>query len=76
MVSEFADWFDAQHGKRPGGDAPAWKTLEELRHAQYECSRLEALYRAQEIYDERRTSALYAWQARSNTQINAAEGVR
>jgi hypothetical protein len=66
MASEFAKWFEAQHGKRPGMEKPSWQVLEELRRAQYECARLEAIYRAQEIYDERRTSALYAWQARSN----------
>ncbi len=61
--ASFSTWFTAQYGKRPGGTTPSWKVLEELQQAQYECSRLEALYREQEFYDERRTAALYAWNA-------------
>ena len=59
----FSEWFEAQHGKRPGGDMPSHEVLNKLKAAQYEVSRLQALYNAQAVYDAQLKSAQSAWYA-------------
>lgn len=57
----FEQWFSAQHGNRPSKQ-PLWEIADQVQRANYEAARLQALYRACESWDEKQTSALYAWQ--------------
>ena len=59
--SKFAEWFAAQHGKRTA-DMPDHtdQQLRELARLGRDAERALAL---RELWDEKRTSALYAWQA-------------
>lgn len=67
-MSEFANWFRAQHGNRPGSNVPTWKLLEDVQRARLKLRSAEILLAAREEYDAREASALYAWQARSNVK--------
>lgn len=62
-VSAFDEWFVSQHGK-----PPSRKQLHELRTKvnilSDDLARAERLLREHEDYVARRTSALYAWNAR------------
>ena len=60
-MSEFTEWFEAQHGKRPGSPKI---TDAKLREQEYDGLRAEAMLRRREEWDARFESALYAWQAR------------
>jgi hypothetical protein len=58
QVWTFGEWFRAQHGPRPGGEMTDEEMLEAVAKGE-ECRRL---YRERLDWDNRRTSALYAWQ--------------
>jgi hypothetical protein len=63
MKSAFGEWFEAQHGKRLDGSALKY-TDDELR-AMIRLGEVAARsLEARKLWDEKRTSALYAWQAR------------
>ena len=69
MKSEFREWFQAQHGKRPGGG-----TSDEVLRAQVSRGRSAAdLLAARAEWDARWQSALYAWQARDGTRGDLVE---
>ena len=72
MVSEFSTWFVAQHGSRPGGKVPTWKLREDVELARRGLRSAEILLAAREEYDARETSALYAWNARSNAEATGS----
>ena len=57
-VWDFDEWFVGQHGKRPGGDVTDEEMIEIVRRGDF----YSALYRERCEWDNRRTSALYAWQ--------------
>jgi hypothetical protein len=57
-MNKFDEWFLAQHGKRPGesmSDESMLKTIERGDD-------MRRVYRLRVDWDNRRTSALYAWQ--------------
>lgn len=58
-MSEFEKWFVAQHGERPQGPG-----AEELHIRVSVGNRAKQILEAQERWDARRESALYAWTAR------------
>ena len=57
-MSDFAAWFIVQHGKRPGGDVTDEEMLDIIKRGDF----YRTLYRECLDWDNRRTSALYAWQ--------------
>ena len=59
-MSEFDDWFRRQHGARNLTSA----SDDELRERIIAGQQAEAELRRRQSWDERRTSALYAWTAR------------
>ena len=60
-MNDFAKWFEAQHGKRPGlSSFPDDRLLQMYRDGKY----AERVLTKRKEYDARRESALYAWQAR------------
>jgi hypothetical protein len=61
---DFAAWFIAQHGKRPGDSL----TDEEMLRIIERGDDMRRVYRLRIDWDNRRTSALYAWQARDKPQ--------
>jgi hypothetical protein len=65
MKSEFAEWFVAQHGPRDGNDAGSLKgkTDRELRDLIALGRMADQTLAHRELWDEKKTSALYAWQA-------------
>lgn len=63
MKSEFMDWFIAQHMPRLDSGMPNHtdKQLRDMMHAGRVAERVLV---ARQVWDEKRTSALYAWSAR------------
>jgi hypothetical protein len=61
---DFEQWFTEQHGKKPS----AGKTLIELQtdydDKQAAADRAQQLYQERRLWEEKFTSALYAWQAK------------
>ena len=57
---KFSEWFVAQHGKRPSKE-PIYELtkISNALHASY--LRAEELEKACRLYDEKMTSAHYAW---------------
>ena len=66
MKSEFAEWFVKQHGARVQSGMPN-QTDQQLRDMVQAGKVAERLLACRNVWDEKRTSALYAWQARSDT---------
>lgn len=69
-MSEFLKWFEAQHGKKPGGsiyDMDLRNQVTAGRHA-------EQLLREREIWEARKQSALYAWSARQPAGKGGSHG--
>lgn len=60
-MSDFAKWFEAQHGKRPG--LPAFSD-ERLQKMAKDGKYAERTLAKRAEWDARRQSALCAWQAR------------
>ena len=67
--SEFADWFEMQHGKRGHykryRDVPDYKLkliMDKGKDAEFELSQ-------RWNWDVKQTSALYAWQARDHERL-------
>ena len=60
-MSAFQEWFEAQHGKRPGKNEPDDVSL---RLLVINGKRAEQILHERQLYDARKNSALYAWQAR------------
>ena len=71
--SEFSEWFKAQYGERPGGEAAA--TINDLERAVSDANR--ELERVQGVvdhrirYDNMETAARYAWNAALNPKPKA-----
>ena len=60
MAARFKNWFERQHGKRPNLGGATDKELQDMVVTGFSAGReLEA----RRIYDARKTSALYAWNA-------------
>jgi hypothetical protein len=70
MKSEFMKWFVAQHGGRDDGDAWALKnkTDQELRDMIALGRKADQTLAHRELWDDKKTSALYAWQAAEKTR--------
>jgi hypothetical protein len=62
-VSEFDEWFIAQHGKPPSSK-PSHELCTKVHKLVVELAQAERLLREQRDYESRKTSALYAWNAR------------
>jgi hypothetical protein len=62
-VSEFADWFVAQHGKRYSGGLQRYSD-QQLRDMIEDGRTAERVLSERELWDKKRMSALYAWTAR------------
>jgi hypothetical protein len=61
--SEFAEWFEAQHGKRETGLLQGESDLmldDQINRGKVASAQLEA----RKLWDEKRQAALYAWTAR------------
>ena len=58
---EFERWFCLQHGPRPGGNATTGDLIEEVRRSQYAYNKAVSELEARHRWEERRTSARYAW---------------
>lgn len=71
--STFADWFDAQHGTRQSCGRPDLTDSDLLSRIE---SGLEAkrILEARTLWDAKRTSALYAWQAATKPTPTKEEG--
>jgi hypothetical protein len=65
-MSAFAEWFEAQHGPRqkngPTGSVAGYSD-DELEMAASRGAAAADELRRRKLWDEKRTSALYAWQA-------------
>lgn len=57
-VWDFDEWFALQHGKRPGNSLTDDEMLRIIAQGDY----MRGVYRDRLDWDNRRTSALYAWQ--------------
>jgi hypothetical protein len=57
-AQDFDVWFESQHGKRPGDSL----TDEEMLRIIEQGDDMRRVYRLRLDWDNRRTSALYAWQ--------------
>jgi hypothetical protein len=66
MKSEFSEWFVKQHGARVQSGMPN-QTDQQLRDMVQAGKVAERLLACRELWDEKHTSALYAWQARIET---------
>ena len=66
MKSEFAEWFVKQHGARVQSGMPN-QTDQQLRDMVQAGKVAERLLACRNVWDEKHTSALYAWQARIET---------
>lgn len=66
MKSEFAEWFNAQHGQRESG-LFARHSDQMLRDDIQRGKMAAAALEARTLWDEKQQSAMYAWQARSKT---------
>lgn len=66
MKSEFAEWFSSQHGDRLRSGMPN-QTDQQLRDMVQAGKVAERVLACRELWDEKQTSALYAWQASSKT---------
>lgn len=69
MPSEFGEWFDRQHGprKRRGPDGSVVNySDDELDMAASRGRAAQAELDRRKLWDEKRTSALYAWQVRGH----------
>lgn len=66
MKSEFADWFVAQHKPRTNSGMPN-HTDQQLRDMVHAGRVAERVLACRELWDDKQTSALYAWQAREKT---------
>jgi hypothetical protein len=68
MKSEFTEWFEAQHGKRPS-NKPTDELMVDRNSKLAVAENAVRLVDACKLWDEKQTSALYAWQAaRSNVE--------
>lgn len=66
MKSDFSEWFKAQHGPRERGVMAGYserRLRDEIQRGKIAAAELEA----RSLWDEKRQSALYAWQAREKT---------
>ena len=63
-MSDFDSWFIAQHGPRPGLNLTDEQMLEAMRIGDV----MREKYLRRLNWEDRRTSALYAWQARDKPQ--------
>lgn len=61
-MSAFRKWFVEQHGARPSSD-PWMKLKQNVINAEVELAKARDVLAACEKWDERETSALWAWQA-------------
>ena len=66
MKSEFDEWFVAQHRPRTYSGMPK-HTDQQLRDMVQAGRVAERVLACRELWDEKHTSALYAWQAREKT---------
>jgi len=60
MSDDFSMWFETQHGMRPGGKLTDQQMLDVMRAG----DAMREDFRRRCNWDDRRTSALWAWQAR------------
>lgn len=63
-MSEFAKWFEEQHGKRLRSGMPNHND-QQLRDMVHAGEVAKQVLEARELWDEKHQSALYAWQARN-----------
>lgn len=63
ITSAFRQWFEQQFGKRPGGNKSLEKLSHAVRNARWVLKQAEDALLARELWDERETAALYAWNA-------------
>ncbi len=61
----FDKWFQEQHGKRPS-KKPLHILGQEVIKAEMALNRAKSAYHDASIYDQKKTSALYAWNARTS----------
>jgi hypothetical protein len=65
VKSRFVEWFTAQHGPRLR-EPLKHLSDEELKHVITNGQIAAEVLRARKLYDEKETSALYAWTAATN----------
>ena len=69
--SEFSEWFLAQYGARPGGDATTNELMRAAVNASRTFERARATFEERLKYDRRETAARYAWNAALNPKPKA-----
>ena len=63
IISNFAAWFEAQHGKRTVSGMP--NHTDQMLRDMADAGRIaERVLGCREVWDAQQKSALYAWQAR------------
>lgn len=72
-VSEFSKWFESQHGKRPS-KLPLDELMADRNNKCSIAENAKYLVDRCNMWEEKRTSALYAWQARSNVEVSRPKG--
>jgi hypothetical protein len=65
-ITNFDEWFLKQHGERPGGDATTSELENEVLEANIALNKAKHIYKQRLFWDSRRTSALWAWNARGD----------
>ena len=73
MNSEFMDWFVAQHKPRTDSGMPN-HTDQQLRDMVQAGRVADRVLACRELWDDKQTSALYAWQARDKTPNGVFSG--
>lgn len=63
MTSEFMDWFVAQHSRRTDSGMPD-HTDQQLRDMVQAGRVADRVLARRDLWDDKQTSALYAWRAR------------
>lgn len=71
-VWDFDEWFSLHHGPRPGGGASDQEMQDVIRAG----DNTRGVYRQRLDWDNRRTSALYAWQVSDAAKPKARRKAR
>jgi len=62
--SSFGDWFSKQYGPRPGGNKSDATLRDSVTKARYVLRKAERLLELRDSWEDARTVALRAWNAR------------
>jgi len=68
MKSEFDRWFKEQFGKQPGGNKSRQTLSKDAFDKYHSYQRANDLLTKRDIYEEKRTVASYAWNARGKVK--------